>query len=255
MINLVQAEIYKLVRNKAFWYLMITSIVLSFLLHILVLVDWWQIGGTPLDDAGLSQLNALNFYRLPLFFNLFVSTLGAFYVSNEFSQGGTIKNQIISGNKRRHIFFSKYLVLTLSSILISVVLPLLTAIISVFLFGHGEIFSPSRISYLCLAFILFTFQFLSFTAIVSLIATITEDSGKTILFTLVFTIFMLAVEKLSAGTIVEPLYQQTVFYQYNLAFKFSITSAEVIHSIFIGGIWVIILLLFNLFIFNHKEIK
>lgn len=255
MINLVQAEIYKLVRNKAFWYLMLTSIVLSFLLHILVLIDWWQIGGTPLDDAGLSQLNALNFYRLPLFFNLFVSTLGAFYVSNEFSQDGTIKNQIISGNKRRHIFFSKYLVLTLSSILISVVLPLLTAIISVFLFGHGEIFSPSRISYLCLAFILFTFQFLSFTAIVSLIAILTEDSGKTILFTLVIAILMLAVEKLSSGTFVEFLYQQTVFSQFNVAFKFNISSAEVLHSIVIGGIWGIILLLLNIFTLKHKEIK
>ncbi|PTH50260.1 ABC transporter permease, partial [Staphylococcus arlettae] len=122
-------------------------------------------------------------------------------------------------------------------------------------FGHGEIFSPSRISYLCLAFILFTFQFLSFTAIVSLIAILTEDSGKTILFTLVIAILMLAVEKLSSGTFVELLYQQTVFSQFNVAFKYNISSDEVLHSIVIGGIWGIILLLLNIFTLKHKEIK
>lgn len=255
MINLIQSEIYKLVRNKTFGYLMMASFILSFVLHILIIVDWWQLGGTSLDIAGLGELNTLNIYLLPLFFNILVSTLGAFYISNEFSQNGQIKNPIISGKKRYQIFFSKYFVFTVSSIVISVLLPILTGIISVYILGHGEIFTTAKIIYLGIAIILFIFQFLSFTAIVFLIAMITGDSGKTILFTLLLTIFMLLVEKLSSGSIVEPLYHQTVFHQYSLVLKFNITSAEVIHSIFIGSIWFIILLLCNIFVMNRREIK
>lgn len=63
MINLIQSEIYKLVRNKTFGYLMMASFILSFVLHILIIVDWWQLGGTSLDIAGLGELNALNIQR------------------------------------------------------------------------------------------------------------------------------------------------------------------------------------------------
>ena len=168
---------------------------------------------------------------------------------------GKLKIAIISGKKRYQIFFSKYFVFTVSSIVISVLLPILTGIISVYILGHGEIFTTAKIIYLGIAIILFIFQFLSFTAIVFLIAMITGDSGKTILFTLLLTIFMLLVEKLSSGSIVEPLYHQTVFHQYSLVLKFNITSAEVIDSIFIGSIWFIILLLCNIFVMNRREIK
>lgn len=255
MINLIRAESYKLVKNKSFWYLVISSILLSLLLHLFVMNGWWQLSGTPFDDAGLSDLNALNMYKTPLFFNLFVSTLGAFYISNEFSKDGGVKNQIISGNQRHHILFSKYFIFTLASIVICVILPFLIGIVSLLFLGQGELLTVSKTHYLCIAFVLFIFQFMSFTAIVTLIAIITKDSGKTILFTLLFTIIMLIVEKLSPGTVIEPLYQQTVFYQYHLVFKFNITTAETVHAIFIGGIWILLLLLFTAFIFNRKEIK
>lgn len=78
MTNLIRAEMYKLQRNKTFWVILLTVTGLSALLHYLVLIGWWQMQGTSFDAAGLSELNALSTFTVPLFFNLIVSTLAGF---------------------------------------------------------------------------------------------------------------------------------------------------------------------------------
>src|SRR5699024_1315485 len=161
-------------------------------IYCLILTDWWLFTGTEFDKVGLSELNALFPFTMLLFFNLIVSTLAGFYVSTEFSQSGVIKNQMMSGNKRAHIFLAKYLVFSLGSLIATLLIPLITAIIMVILFGQGEILTLANLMYLGRAFSLFVLQFLSFTAIVLVIAIGTEDSGKTILFTLLLSIVMFA---------------------------------------------------------------
>src|SRR5699024_11449979 len=89
-------------------------------------------------------------------------------------------------SKRTHIFMSKYLVFSLGTIIVTLLIPFITAIVAVILFRQEEILTFSNQMYLGRAFSLFALQFLSFTAIVLLIAIVTEDSGKTILFTLLF---------------------------------------------------------------------
>src|SRR5699024_4006557 len=190
MINLIKAETYKILRNKTFWVLIISITGFSALLHLLVIMDWWLISGTVFDQAGLSDMNAFISFTMPLVFNLIVSTLAGFYISREFSQSSVIKNQIMSGNKRTHIFMSKYLVFSLVSIIVTLLIPFITAIVTVILFGQEEILTFSNLVYLGRALILFALQFLSFTAIVLLIAIVTEDSGKTILFTLLLSVVM-----------------------------------------------------------------
>src|SRR5699024_12430770 len=105
---------------------------------------------------------------MPLELNLIFSTLCSFYIAKEFSQSGVIKNQIMSGNKITHIFMSKYLVFSLGSITVTLLIPFITAIVAVILFGQEEILTFSNLMYLGRAFSLFALQFLSFTAIVLL---------------------------------------------------------------------------------------
>jgi len=255
MINLMKAEAYKLSRNKSFWVLIVSITGFSALLHLLIMMDWWLISGTVLDEVGLSEMNALNSFTIPLVFNLLVSTLAGFYISTEFTQSGVIKNQMMSGNKRTYIFMAKYLVFTFGSLIITLLIPLITAIIVVILFGQGEILTLTNLMYLGRAFSLFALQFLSFTAIVLLIAIVTEDSGKTILFTLLLSIVMFAIEKLITAPFINMLYENTIFYQFSDVFKVTMTDGEIMKSILIGVVSLLVILLCGMFIINRKEIK
>lgn len=255
MTNLIRTELYKLQRNKTFWVLtgMITGI--SALLHYLIIIGWWQMEGTAFDSAGLSELNALSTFTVPLFFNLIVSTLAGFFISTEFSQSGVIKNQIISGNKRSHIFMAKFLVFSIGSFIVTILIPLVTAIILVILFGHGDILNSSNIMYVGRVFSLFTLQFLGYTAIMIVIAIITDDSGKTIIFSILFTIVMFAIEKLPRSTFINMMYEHSIFGQFSEVFKISMTNGEIVKSILIGVTTIIIITLCGVFIFKRKELK
>lgn len=256
MNNLIRAEIYKLQRNKTFWVLIGTITGLSTLLHFLIITDWWMMDGNAFDSAGLSELNALSTFTVPLFFNLIVCTLAGFYISTEFSQSGAIKNQIISGNKRTHIFIAKFLVFSFGSVLITVVIPLLTAIITVILFGQGEIFNVTTLMYLGRGFSLFTLQLLGFTSIIMLIAIVTEDSGKMIIFSIIFSLLIDVVRVFSdLSPFLAVLYNNTIFYQFSEVFKYTMTNGEMIKSLLIGGITCMFITLWGVFNFKRKEIK
>lgn len=256
MTNLIRAEMYKLQRNKPFWVLLGTITGLSTLLHFLIITDWWMMDGTPFDNIGLSELNALATFTVPLFFNLIVCTLAGFYISTEFSQSGVIKNQLISGSKRTRIFIAKFLVFSFGSILVTIVIPLLTAIISVILLGQGEIFNLSNLIYLGRGFSLFTLQFLGYTAIVMLIAIVTEDSGKTIIFSIIFSLIMDLVRIFSSSSsFIATIYENTITSQFSEVFKYTLTNGEILKSLLIGGVTIVFFTLCGVFIFNRKEIK
>ncbi|WP_066189963.1 ABC transporter permease [Gracilibacillus timonensis] len=255
MTNLIKAECYKLTRNKTFWVLIVTMAGLSLLLHLLVILDWWQLSGTVFDQAGLSEWNALTAFHLSLFFNIVISTLAGFYLATEFTQSGVIKNQIMSGHKRSHIFLAKYVIYSLGSVLVAILIPFVTALIFVWLLGHGEILNDTNNLYLARAYSLFVLQFLSFTAIVLWIAVATEDSGKTILFTLLLAIVMFAIEKLVTVPFVQAVYELTFFYQLSEVFQYQLTSTEVIKSVLVGMVSLLLLLGCGVFVFNRKEIK
>lgn len=255
MTNLMKAELYKLQRNTTFWVLITTITGLSAMLHFLIIIDWWQLSGTEFDKSGLSELNALSVFILPLLFNLIVSPLAGFYISTEFSQGSVIKNQIISGNKRTQIYMAKYVTFSLGSFIVTILIPLIIAITMVILCGYGDILNFSNLMYLGRAFSLFTLQFLCFTAIVLMISIATEDSGKTILFTLLLSIVMFIIEKFGTFPFIKILYEYTFFYQFREVFKATMTNGEILNAILVGVVSLIIIILWGNFIFKRKEIK
>ncbi|MGN8646756.1 ABC transporter permease [Gracilibacillus sp. HCP3S3_G5_2] len=255
LINQIRVEWFKLQRNNTFWVLIVTSAGLSALLHYLVIIEWWQVHNTPFNQVGLSELNALSTFTVPLYFNLIVSTLAGFFISNEFSQSNVIKNQILSGSKRSQIYLSKYLLFTLGSIVVTIVIPLITAIIEVILLGHGDILTTSSMLYLGRALGLFLLHFLGYTSIILLLAIMMEESGKTIIFSIIFTIVMFAIEKLPKPPFMEMMYENTIFYQFSEVFKFSITNGEILKSILIALVTIIIITMCGIVVFNKKEIK
>lgn len=255
MNNLLMAEFYKLKRNKAFWVILLFVIGLSVLLHYLIIIDWWQMHCTAFELVGLGKMNALATFTVPLFFNLIVSTVAGFFISTEFTQNGTIKNQIISGHQRSHIFLAKYLVFSIAAILLTVLIPLVIVIIEMVFMGYGDVLTMSQFAFIGRVYALFILQFLAYTAIIVLIAILTEDSGKTIIFSILLTIIMFVIEKFPTASWITKIYEYTIFYQFSAIFAVDISVGDVMKSVLIALITLSVMLMFGVYLFKRKEIK
>lgn len=255
MNNLLRAETYKLKRNKTFWVLLITMIGLSSFLHYLIVSDWWFMSGTPFDQAGLSELNALSVFMTPLYFNFVVSTLAGYYISVEFSQTRVIKNQIISGNKRSHIFMSKYILFSLAAYIVTVFIPVLTALLMVLFIKGGTVITSKSLTYLFSSYGIFTIGFFCFTALVFIIAILTEDSGKTILFTFLISVVMFIIDLLATKPWIQAFYEHTFYFHFKAAFQHRLATGEIWTLIVIGFGSLLLMLLLGMYMFNKKEIK
>ncbi len=255
MINQVKAELFKLQRNKTFWVLLFIATLLSALLHYLIIIDWWKVNDSVFVRAGLDELSGLTAFTTPIFFNLFIGTLAGFFISTEFSQSSVIKNQIMTGGKRSSIFISKYLIFTIGAIMIAILIPLLTGILEVILLGHGEILNVHNLVYLSRAFGLYILQFIGYTAILVLLAIATEDSGKTIIFSILITIVMYGVEMVPNLPIISTIYKNSIFYQFSAVFQASMTNVDILKAILIAGITFFIVTIIGIVVFNKKEIK
>lgn len=255
MINQIKVELYKLQKNQTFWVLLFISIGLSALMHFLVIADWWQMYGTTFNQVGLHELNGLSPFAIPLFFNLFISTLAGFFIAIEFSHGSVIKNQIISGSHRKHIYLSKYIVFSIGSIIITILSPLLTGLIETVLFGYGDILTSASLLYLGRVYGLFALQLLGYTAIILLLAMVSEDSGKTIIFSILFTIVLFAVEKLPHLPLLSTVYKFSIFHQFSNVFKLPMAIDEMLIAILIALLTIVVVTFCGIAIFNKKEIK
>ena len=255
MLNMIQAEMFKLRLNKSFWVILLTSLVLSAVMHYLAITEWWQVYNTPFDAAGLSEMNGLSMFMAPLFFNLMIGTLAAFYISTDFGPSGVIKNQIISGKNRKLIYFAKYIVYSAAAVVIAVLIPAVTGIILNIIMGNGGIFTFETITYLLGAYSLFSLQVLGYTAIISLLAVITEDSGKTIIFSILFTIVMYIVEKMPKSGIIERIYEYSIFQQFNQVLFPELGIESIMTGLAVGLITMAVLLFIGMIVFSKKEIK
>src|SRR5699024_12611796 len=152
-------------------------------------------------------------------------------------------------------FSSQFLVFSVGYILRTQLLTYTKPIVALILFGQQEILSVSNQIDLGRAFSLFALQFLSFTAIVLLIAIVTEDTRKTSLFTLLFSVVMFAIEKLITAPFIKTLYEHTIFNQFSEVFKVTLTNGEIINAILVGVVSLILIILCGIIIINRKEIK
>ena len=255
MNNLLKAEIFKMQRNRSFWMIFAISAGLSALMHYLIMVDWWKMDGTSFDAVGLGDMNALSMFLVPVFFNLMIGTLAAFFISTEFGAGGVIKNQILSGRHRHLIYVSKYIVYTMGSVLIGVLVPLSTGVIMLAVTGNLEILDGGNIVYLIRMHLLFILQYAGYTAMVTLLAVLTEDSGKTIIFSVLFTILMFVVGKVPVFNIVEIIYDHSIFQQFNLVMAPEMSAGMMAEAVIVGVLTIFVVAAIGCMVFGRKEIK
>ncbi len=83
----------------------------------------------------------------------------------------------------------------------------------------------------------------------------TEDSGKTIIFSILFTIVIFVVEKLPMSSVIEFLYKYSIFQQFSDVFTPIMTKGQMLTALIVGTVSLIFIVFCGIFIFNRKEIK
>ena len=112
-----------------------------------------------------------------------------------------------------------------------------------------------NLQFLGRAYSLFTIQFLGYTAIIMLLSIITEESGKTILFSILLNIVMIGMQQFPSGSIVGVIYNYSIFQQFSDVFTSMIPGREQIKAIVIGLWTIFVITVCGMFLFNRKEIK
>lgn len=254
MINLFRAELFKLRKNRMFWTLTIIATIVFALLHYLVTVGWWQLSNS-FDKVGLELFSSLAIAVVPIYFILFLSTLAGFFVANDFTIG-VVKNIVMSGNRRSHIFLTKLLALMLGSVILTMVCPLLVIIGGKLLFGFGELTDTAALGYFARSMGLFLLHLMGFVALLMLIALLVEDSGKTIIISIVIALLISVADVMRPlPGFAETLYQYSIFHHLTDSWSFTLTPSDVKQSLLVALCSLLFLIFCGNTVFQRKEMK
>lgn len=253
MINLLRAELFKLGKNKVFWTLTIIATVVFALLHYLITIGWWKLNNRFVD-VGLEMFSSLAVATAPFYFMLFLSTLAGFFVANDFTIG-VVKNIVISGNRRSHIFLAKLMIFTLGSVIIAFVCPLIVTFGGK-LVGFGDMTDPSALGYLARAVGLFLIHLMAFVVLLMLIALLVEDSGKTVIISIVIALLISIADVMRPlPGFVETLYQYSIFHHLLDSFRIRMAHSDVIQSLLVGLSTILIGVFCGNLVFKRKDVK
>ncbi|AOZ92910.1 ABC transporter permease [Paenibacillus crassostreae] len=254
MINLLRAELFKLIKNKVFWTLTIIVTVVFALLHYLITIGWWKVSNSFVD-SGLELFTSFALAITPFYFMLFLSTLAGFFVANDFMIG-VVKLFVMGGHRRSHIFLAKLLIFALGSIILTVVCPLFVTFGGKLLFGFGEMTDPAAIGYFARSLGLFLLHLMGFVTLLILIALLVEDSGKTIIISIVLAVLISVADVMRPlPGFLETLYQYSIFHHLTDSFRVTMTHSDVIESLLVALCTILILVFCGNAVFQRKEVK
>ncbi|MNJ42720.1 ABC-2 family transporter protein [compost metagenome] len=203
----------------------------------------------------MELFSSLELATTPFYFMLFLSTLAGFFVANDFTIG-VIKNVVMSGNRRSYIFAAKLLIFALGSVVLALVCPLLVIFGGKLLFGFGEMTDPSAFGYFTRATSLFLLHLLAFTALLMLVALLAEDSGKTIIISVVLALLISIADVLRPlPGFLETLYHYSIFHHILDSFRIEMTPADVLQSLSVGLSTILVLVVVGNFVFKRKDVK
>jgi ABC-2 type transport system permease protein len=237
-----------------FWTLTIIVTVVFALLHYLITIGWWKLNNS-FTDVGMELFSSLTITVSPIYFMLFLSTLAGFFVANDFTIG-VVKNIVMSGNRRSHIFLAKLLIFMLGSIILTVACPLLVTIGGKLLFGFGEMTDTAALGYFARSMGLFLFHLMGLVALLMLIALLVEDSGKTIIISIVIALLISVADVMRPlPGFLETLYQYSIFHHLTDSFRFTMTDSDVIQSLLVALCTILVLVFCGNAVFQRKEVK
>ncbi|MDO5147599.1 MAG: hypothetical protein Q4D60_11420 [Eubacteriales bacterium] len=193
MRNLLRADGARLLRSRTFWLC---------------------IGGMLLMAAGFifMQYTAMD-YKVPLsrvvflpvsFYGIVTAALISLYVGQDFQDGG-IRNKVIAGNKRTHVYFSSVIMSCLACAAVFLVTTFFTAITSYGLFSHDA--ELTEIFQYC---ILGLFMSLAYGSLFSMIALLCRNKTTSIVLCMFIAFFLLFLCLHTNQILMQPEYKNGV---------------------------------------------
>lgn len=293
MLKAIQAELYKLFKNRTFKVLIFVGILLSTLVIVMCSSVFDQIlsdslGNIPEDQkqvlieqmesisesdsvvtpgqlgVQLQAKDIMNPTALEVYHSSFGSgviemltgILVAALMAKEYSQG-TIKNFLAYGKKREEFYLAKFTAIVAAIAIILAVMTILPTIVLTIMNGWGQAFELLQVLGMIKTFVASLIASSAVAALVMIIATLVKSNGATIGITVAIFIGIPTFAGFLYGIYpwFDRVYEVLPFYNSALASSIKAGNGDLLRSVVIALITIAISLLVGIRIFKSQDIK
>ena len=293
MLKAIQAELYKLFKNRTFKVLIFVTVLLSSMTIVMCSSVFEQILsdslenlpedqkqifmeqmtsisesdeivtpgqlGVQLQGGDIMNPTAIEVYHASFGSGVIETLIGilvAALMAKEYSQG-TIKNFLAYGKKREEFYLAKFIAIVVGVAIILAVMTILPTIASTIMNGWGQAFEFSQLLGMIKTFIASLIASSAVAALAMVIATLVKSNGATIGITVAIFIGVPTFAGFLYGIYpwFDRVYEVLPFYNSALATSIKAGNGDLLRSVVIALVTIIISLLAGIRIFKAQDIK
>ena len=293
MLKAIQAELYKLFKNRTFRVLIFVTVLLSSMTIVMCSSVFEQILsdslenlpedqkqifmeqmtsisesdeivtpgqlGVHLEAKDIMNPTAIEVYHASFGSGVIETLIGilvAALMAKEYSQG-TIKNFLAYGKKREEFYLAKFIAIVVGVAIILEIITILPTIASTIMNGWGQAFEFSQLLGMIKTFIASLIASSAVGALSMVIATLVKSNGATIGITVAIFIGIPTFAGFLYGIYpwFDRVYEVLPFYNSALATSIKAGNGDLLRSVVIALVTIIISLLAGIRIFKAQDIK
>ena len=293
MLKAIQAELYKLFKNRTFKVLIFVTVLLSSMTIVMCSPVFDQIlsdslGNMPeeqkqifieqmetmsdsdsvvtpgqlgvhLEAKDIMNPTAIEVYHASFgsgVIEILIGILVAALMAKEYSQG-TIKNFLAYGKKREEFYLAKFIAIVVGVAIILAVMTILPTIASTIMNGWGQAFEFSQLLGMIRTFIASLIASSAVAVLAMVIATLVKSNGATIGITVAIFIGVPTFAGFLYGIYpwFDRLYEVLPFYNSALATSIKAGNGDLLRSILIATMTIVISLFGGIIVFKSQDIK
>ena len=293
MLKAIQAELYKLFKNRTFKVLICVAVLLSTLTVVMcssvfekILND--SLGNMPQDqkEVLMEQLTSMSESEAivtpgqlgiqlqakdmmnPTSIEVYHASFGSgvieiiigilvgALIAKEYSQG-TIKNFLAYGKRREEFYLAKFVSMVIAVTIILAVMTILPTIVVTLMNGWGKAFEISQLLGMIKTFVASVIAGSAVAALAMIIATLVKSNGATIGITVAIFIGIPTLAGFLYGIYpwFDRVYEVLPFYNSALATSIKAGNGELLRSVIISLVTIAISLFVGIKIFKSQDIK
>lgn len=293
MLKAIQAELYKLFKNRTFKVLICVAVLLSTLTVVMcssvfekILND--SLGNMPQDQKEVlmeqltsmseseaivtpSQLgiqlqakDMMNPTSIEVYhasfgsgvIEIIIGILVGALIAKEYSQG-TIKNFLAYGKRREEFYLAKFVSMVIAVTIILAVMTILPIIVVTLMNGWGQAFEISQLLGMIKTFVASVIAGSAVAALAMIIATLVKSNGATIGITVAIFIGIPTLARFLYGIYpwFDRVYEVLPFYNSALATSIKAGNGDLLRSVIISLVTIAISLFVGIKIFKSQDIK
>lgn len=293
MIKAIQAELYKLFKNRTFTVLICVAVLLSTFIIVMCSSVFEQIlndslGNMPQDQKEIliEQMTAISDSEAivipgqlgvqlkakdmmnPTSIEVYHASFGSgvievligilvgALIAKEYSQG-TIKNFLAYGKKREEFYLAKFVAMVVAITIIIAIMAILPTVAVTIMNGWGQAFEVSQLLGMIKTFVASVIASSAVAALAMVIATVVKSNGATIGITVAIFIGVPTFAGFLYGIYpwFDRIYEVLPFYNSALATSINAGNGDLLRSVIISLITIAISLFVGIRIFKAQDIK